>query len=190
MQKQGMKRCSAFESWAGLVLRAAELSLQLWLRDPAALHPALGELHPRAGWLQLFERCWIIGMSSPLIWQTEAHNSCSAVDEDRALQADGVWRLVPRMLCNRPGLPPAAGTGCWGRALSAEYQGSGVMYKDELLSTHSSFLVQRLGRKAVPASKTCELSLEVGVKIFFLVGCFLTLFSGNCLVPNSSLTGF
>lgn len=46
-----------------------------------------------------------------------------------------------------------------------------LLLRPSLLSTHNSFLVQRLGRKAVLASKICELNLEVSVKIFFwLVG--------------------
>lgn len=76
------------------------------------------------------------------------------------------------------GRAPAAGAACRGRDLSAVCQGSGVVEMDELLlrpsllSTHNSFLVQRLGRKAVLASKICELNLEASVKIFFfwLVG--------------------
>lgn len=58
------------------------------------------------------------------------------------------------------------------------YQGSGVMEMDELLpcpsllSPHTSLLVQRMGGKAVLASKTNEMNLEVAIKIFFfwLVG--------------------
>lgn len=71
------------------------------------------------------------------------------------------------------GRTPAAGTACYGRDLSAVCQGSGVVEMEELLlrpsllSTHNSFLVQRLGRKAVLASKICELNLEASVKIFF-----------------------
>lgn len=71
------------------------------------------------------------------------------------------------------GRAPAAGAACRGRDLSAVCQGSGVVEMDELLlrpsllSTHDSFLVQRLGRKAVLASKICELNLEASVKIFF-----------------------
>lgn len=47
-----------------------------------------------------------------------------------------------------------------------------LLLRPSLLSTHNSFLVQRLRRKAVLASKICELNLEVPVKIFFfwLVG--------------------
>lgn len=42
-----------------------------------------------------------------------------------------------------------------------------------LLSTHTSLLVQRLGRKAFLASKRCELNLEAAVKIFFFFGCLV-----------------